>query len=208
MTFYFFSLLVSTGKAELIHAVVAATQKIVHAKAYFCDSMAEIGFKRNRRHSPRQRLAPPYIMLTAGVALRGVEALIDLVACYVLLYVLAAYAGSTIPGGGFYLGDAHLVMGVGILLAYYIVPEAIWGTTLGKLVTNIRVVKESDGGLIDWSAAIVRNVLRPIDGLVLYLVGFIVICVNQKRQRITDKVAGTIVVRRSAHAESVSHELR
>jgi len=47
-------------------------------------------------------------MLTAGIALRGVEALIDLVACYLLLYILAAYTGSTTPGGGFYLRGAQL----------------------------------------------------------------------------------------------------
>jgi uncharacterized RDD family membrane protein YckC len=145
-------------------------------------------------------------MVTAGIALRGVEALIDLVACYVLLYVLAGYSGSTIPGGGFYLRDAPLIMGEGLCLAYFIVPEAIWGATLGKLATNIRVVRESDGGPISWRASIVRNVLRPIDGLVLYLVGFIAICVSQKRQRIGDKVAGTIVVRRSAPSAAAPSE--
>src|ERR1700674_1249729 len=44
------------------------------------------------------------------------------------------------------------------------------GATLGKLATNLRVVRENDGGPIDWSASIIRNVLRLIDGLVLYMV--------------------------------------
>jgi len=145
-------------------------------------------------------------MVTAGIALRGVEALIDLVACYALLYVVAAYFGSTTPGSGFYLRDAQLMVGQGLCLAYFIVPEALWGVTLGKLATNIRVVRQSDGGPIGWSASIIRNVLRPIDWLVLYLVGFIAICVSQKRQRIGDRVAGTIVVRRSAQLVSVSSE--
>ena len=34
---------------------------------------------------------------TAGIALRAVEAFIDLVVCYVLLYVVAAITGSTVP---------------------------------------------------------------------------------------------------------------
>jgi len=34
--------------------------------------------------------------------------------------------------------------------------------------------------------------------MVLYLVGFIAICMSPKRQRVGDKVAGTIVVRRVA----------
>jgi hypothetical protein len=42
-------------------------------------------------------------MPTAGLAARGVEAFIDLVVCYVLPYSIAAIAGTTISGGGFYL---------------------------------------------------------------------------------------------------------
>ena len=141
-------------------------------------------------------------MPTAGIAVRGVEAFIDLVVCYVLLHSIAAIAGTTISGGGFYLHNAPLMMGAGICFAYYVILEAAWGATLGKFATNIRVVRENDDGPIDWSAAIIRNVLRPIDGLLLYLVGFIAICVSPKRQRIGDKVAGTIVVRRVAQAES------
>jgi uncharacterized RDD family membrane protein YckC len=134
---------------------------------------------------------------------RGVEAFIDLVVCYVLLYIVAAITGNTVAGGGLHLRNAPLMMAAGVCFAYFVVLEAAWGATLGKVATNIRVVRESDGGPIGWSAAIIRNVLRPIDGLVLYLVGFIAICVSAKRQRIGDKVAGTIVVRHAAQA--VSH---
>lgn len=141
-------------------------------------------------------------MPTAGIAVRGVEAFIDLVVCYVLLYSIAAVAGTTISGGGFYLHNATLMIGAGICFAYYVILEAAWGATLGKFATNIRVVRESDDGPIGWRAAIIRNLLRPIDGLVLYLVGFIAICVSPKRQRIGDKVAGTIVVRRTVQAAS------
>jgi uncharacterized RDD family membrane protein YckC len=141
-------------------------------------------------------------MPTAGIAVRGVEAFIDLVVCYVLLYIVAAITGNTVAGGGFDLPTGPLMVGLGLCIAYFVVFEAIRGATLGKLATNLRVVRENDGGPIDWSAAIIRNVLRPIDGLVLYLVGFIAICVSPKRQRIGDRVAGTIVVRRATHAVS------
>ena len=114
--------------------------------------------------------------------------------------------GTTTAGGGFYLRNAPLTLGEGLCFAYYVVLEATWGATLGKLATNIRVVRENDGGPIAWRAAVIRNLLRPIDGLVFYLLGFIVICVSQKRQRIGDEVAGTIVVRRSAQLAPVSSE--
>jgi uncharacterized RDD family membrane protein YckC len=141
-------------------------------------------------------------MPIAGIAVRGVEAFIDLVVCYVIMYVVAAITGQTTVGGGWKLSGAPFLVGLGLCLAYFIVLEATWGATLGKLATNLRVVRESDGGPIDWSAAIIRNVLRLIDGLLLYLVGFIAICVSPKRQRIGDKVAGTIVVRRAVQAAS------
>ena len=57
-------------------------------------------------------------------------------------------------------------------------------------------------GPLGWRATFLRNLLRPIDGLVLYLVGFIVICVSPRRQRIGNRVAVTIVVRRAVQAAS------
>ena len=147
------------------------------------------------------------IMKPAGIAVRGVEAFIDLVVCYVMLYVVAAITGKTIEGGGFNLTGAPFIVGVGLCLAYYIVLEATWGATLGKLATNLRVVRENDGGPIDWSASIIRNVLRLIDGLVLYMVGFIAICASDKRQRLGDRAAGTIVVRRAVQPAPVASKL-
>jgi uncharacterized RDD family membrane protein YckC len=144
-------------------------------------------------------------MTIAGIAVRGVEALIDLVVCYVLLYVVAAINGSTIAGGGLGLKGTPFVVGVGACLAYYIVLEAKWGATLGKLATSLRVVRETDEGPIGWRASMIRNLLRLIDGIVLYAVGFVAICATSKRQRLGDMVAGTIVVRRGIKQASVAH---
>ena len=146
-------------------------------------------------------------MKPAGIAVRGVEAFIDLIVCYVTLYIVAAITGETIAGGGFNLKGAPFLIGVVLCLAYYIVLEATWGATLGKLATNFRVVRESDGGPIDWTASIIRNVLRLVDGLVLYVIGFIAICVSKKRQRIGDRVAGTVVVRRATEPAPVASQL-
>ena len=105
-------------------------------------------------------------MPIAGIAVRGVEAFIDLVVCYVIMYVVAAITGQTTAGGGWKLTGAPFLVGLGLCLAYFIVLEATWGATLGKLATNLRVVTESDGGPIDWSASVIRNLLRLIDGIV------------------------------------------
>ena len=138
-------------------------------------------------------------MTRAGLAARGVEALIDLVLSYAILYIVAAATGNTIEGGGLYLTIGPLTLGLALCLAYFVVFEALWGATVGKLATNLRVVRADDGGPIGWSGAIIRNVIRLVDGLVFYLVGFICICVTSKRQRLGDLAAGTMVVPHGAH---------
>jgi uncharacterized RDD family membrane protein YckC len=141
----------------------------------------------------------------AGLAVRGVEALIDLVVVLVILYLVAVATGHTTEDGfGFDLPTGPTLIGVVLSLAYFILLEGFWGATLGKIATNLRVVRESDGEAIDWSAAIIRNLFRVIDGIVLYILGFIVICLTRKHQRLGDLVAGTIVVRRSPQPAPVS----
>ena len=47
---------------------------------------------------------------------------------------------------------------------YFIVMEALWGATLGKMALGIRIVKV-DGAPIGLGSSIVRNLLRIIDNL-------------------------------------------
>lgn len=91
---------------------------------------------------------------------------------------------------GAYLLEVILVFG------YYIVMEAIWGATLGKMALGLRVVK-MDGSPIGWKESVVRNLLRIVDALFGYLVGAILIWSSPLRQRLGDRVARTVVVRRS-----------
>ena len=51
-----------------------------------------------------------------------------------------------------------------VFLAYYILGEALTGGTVGKGMVRIRVVNEH-GEHPSVSAAIVRNILRPVDAL-------------------------------------------
>lgn len=86
---------------------------------------------------------------------------------------------------------------VGLLaIAYFIVMEATQGATLGKMALGLRVVK-MDGSPISWSESIIRNLLRIIDGLFAYLVGAILIWNSPLRQRLGDRLAKTVVVRKS-----------
>jgi len=79
---------------------------------------------------------------------------------------------------------------------YFIAFEMWWnGQTPGKRVLGIRVVR--DGGYpIDFSAALVRNLVRVVESLFgFYAVSFVSMLLSAQNKRIGDFAAGTIVVR-------------
>ena len=82
-----------------------------------------------------------------------------------------------------------------ILFLYGWLLEAGFGATLGKAMVGIRVVGAGQRGSL--SAAALRNVLRIVDGLGLYLVGTAVAVCSDVRQRIGDICAQTAVVEES-----------
>jgi uncharacterized RDD family membrane protein YckC len=130
----------------------------------------------------------------AGVGIRAVEGMIDLAVMFVILWIVARFFGQTTETG-FDLFGVPAFVGFAIVLVYFVVMEATLGASIGKLVLKLRVVKETDGSPIGWTDSVVRNLLRIVDGLAFYLVGFIIVCVTEKRQRLGDKVAGTVVIR-------------
>jgi uncharacterized RDD family membrane protein YckC len=77
---------------------------------------------------------------------------------------------------------------------YGIILETWRGQTIGKMIMGIVVVKEN-GEPCTFAAALLRNVFRIIDGWFLYLVGFTFMALSEKKQRIGDRLANTIVVR-------------
>ncbi len=82
-------------------------------------------------------------------------------------------------------------MAVGFL--YYWLGEAWFGRTLGKALAGIRVVSK-DGSRCGIRKSLIRNLLRVIDGIGVYLVGFLVAILSHSRQRLGDHAAGTVVV--------------
>ena len=91
----------------------------------------------------------------------------------------------------------YVLLDVWLWFSYYVVLEATMGITVGKRAVGIRVLKD-DGSPIGWPGAIIRNLLRIVDLLpviIPYLVGAILASRSERRQRLGDRVAGTIVVR-------------
>ena len=85
---------------------------------------------------------------------------------------------------------------VSIYLAYFVVLEALWSRTLGKFVQGL-VVRKLDGNRCDWSAALIRGILRIVEVNPLLFGGLpagLVIIASVRKQRIGDLLAGTVVV--------------
>jgi len=83
--------------------------------------------------------------------------------------------------------------GAAIGFLYFWLMEGLAAATLGKMLIGLRL-ECVDGSDITLKEAIVRTLFRPIDGIGLYFVGFVVAILSRRRQRIGDHVAGTYVL--------------
>ena len=133
-----------------------------------------------------------------GIGPRFVAQIVDGVILLILYFVLGAamFGSFTFDVLGL---SALSFMGVFMLLffLYFIVLEGAMGSTVGKRITKIRVVRE-DGSPCGFGPAVVRNVLRVIDILpFLYIVGLILVSRSEKKQRLGDRLAKTVVIKPS-----------
>ncbi|MDE2481291.1 MAG: RDD family protein [bacterium] len=83
-----------------------------------------------------------------------------------------------------------------IFFGYFIIFEALWhGRTPGKRLLGIRVVR--DGGYpLDFTAALVRNLIRVGEfSLGFYAISIVAALLSRENKRVGDLAAGTIVVR-------------
>jgi uncharacterized RDD family membrane protein YckC len=81
-------------------------------------------------------------------------------------------------------------------LAYYVILEAVWSRTVGKYFQGL-VVRKLDGSPCDVKAALLRGVTRIIEVNPLLFGGLpagLVIISTQRKQRVGDILAGTVVV--------------
>jgi uncharacterized RDD family membrane protein YckC len=121
---------------------------------------------------------------------RVAAALVDLV-------IVAAGAAVVLLAGNALTGDRSEVRGalgfviIGWALYYFFATESGGGQTLGKKLMKLRVVR-ADGRPAGMGEIAVRTILRVVDN---YLIGLIVmLATGERRQRIGDLAAGTIVV--------------
>ena len=134
----------------------------------------------------------PGAMEYQGIWIRFISLLIDTIVLGVLIGVVGSILGLSVVSrtAGWGFGLLSFI----IFLAYFTYLEGSKGQTIGKMVTKIKVVGE-DGGKINMNQAFTRNILRVIDGLLAYLIGAILIWRSDKKQRLGDRIAKTVVIK-------------
>lgn len=80
-------------------------------------------------------------------------------------------------------------------LVYYTLLEGLLGFTPGKLLFGLRIVKDDVPERPGLARAFVRSAARLVDGAGFYLLGWALALSSPHRQRLGDRLAGTLVVR-------------
>src|SRR3954454_1516805 len=115
--------------------------------------------------------------------------------------LVVLYAGDSVTGDR---QGALVAEILGWALYYYFALESGAGQTVGKKLMKLRVVC-ADGRPAGMREIAVRTILRVVDGIGMYIVGLVVMLVTgQRRQRVGDLAAGTIVVDASGPATAVA----
>ena len=110
-------------------------------------------------------------------------------------FILGAFAFSF--GFGLFFGPLILADFV-LWLLYFSYFEGTTGQTFGKSMVGVKVVDQTTQRPVDIGRALIRNVLRIIDWLpFFYILGFILVAVEEKRKRLCDMAAETIVIKES-----------
>lgn len=134
----------------------------------------------------------------ASVGVRAAAIIIDAAIIGIVGGIIGGVLGAIIAGGG-NQGAVGIVGFLDFLLGlagfgYIVYMEAKQGATFGKKAMGLRVV-HLDGTPISWQESVIRNLLRIVDGLFVYLVRAIIIWNSPLKQRLGDIVAKTVVIK-------------
>ena len=145
---------------------------------------------------------PDHVVLRydlAGAGNRGFAAVLDFGLAAVIVFAalaLLSWTGLFDEATAFAVGGIAVIVTLVLVWAYFILFEWLWnGQTIGKRAFKLRVINE-DGSPAQFTAVLIRNLLRLVDFLpAFYGVGVMVIVLSPKSQRLGDLAAGTYVVR-------------
>ncbi len=161
-------------------------------------------------YQPPPPAAPAAGMRYEGVAIRFVAILIDVIILAIITGIVTAPFNtpstitvnnttgvpmfSVVPNPFAWVGG--LISAI-IDFVYFVWLQGAYGQTVGKMAVKIKVVRE-DGSKIGYVDAAVRTILLIIDAIpyvIPYLLGAILIWTSDKKQRLGDRAAHTVVVK-------------
>lgn len=141
--------------------------------------------------------AAPEIHVTGRRVLATLVDGLLLTALFFVVALLSGDASATGSGVSAATGPVGTLLMLLLVFLYYILMEGYLGQTVGKMLLGIRVIREGDGARPGIKAALIRTVLRLVDGFLWYLVAFVTVLISDKNQRLGDMAAHTLVVRAS-----------
>jgi uncharacterized RDD family membrane protein YckC len=116
--------------------------------------------------------------------------------------VMVAFAFGLQPGSQ--ISDSTVfkisIASISASFVYFTLMVGFLGRTVGKMAAGTRVVRVSDGGPVDWTAAVMRALVPlvvgavPTIGFVLTLAVYAFAVFSPMRQGLHDRAAGTLVV--------------
>jgi uncharacterized RDD family membrane protein YckC len=103
-----------------------------------------------------------------------------------------------IVGGASLASDTAGIVAVFIFFSlwfnYFALCEWRWGQTIGKNATGIEVRSIDRAPRLTFGQASIRNLLRLVD---FFVIGEVMIATDERKQRLGDKAANTVVLRRA-----------
>lgn len=136
----------------------------------------------------------------AGLGDRLIAIVLDSVLLMAVFAVIGTWVASLMGGrvtGGFSMQGIPALTTIGLTMLlgflYFWLTEGVVGGTLGKRIMGLRI-SGMQGDRCTLTQSLVRNLLRVIDGLGIYLVGFFIALFSKFRQRLGDHLAKTVVI--------------
>ncbi len=113
------------------------------------------------------------------------------------MFVASKFKLGGVTAKGFSMEGKSAIITIGLTIIfgflYYWILEGLLGATLGKAMIGIKIIKR-DGTKCDFKSSLIRNLLRIIDIIGVYLVGFFIALFSKFRQRLGDHLANTVVI--------------
>src|SRR5256885_13563396 len=126
----------------------------------------------------------------AGAGNRGSAAVLDFGVASLMVFaalMLLSFVSSETGSELYVLGGVELIVTLVLIWSYFILLEWLWnGQTIGKRVYKLRVINE-DGSPAQFTAVLIRNLLRLVDFLpAVYGLGVLVLVLSPNSQRPRD----------------------